>query len=70
MICFAFNFRHILTFSVQLYIHYMEVHFMFAVLDFVGYNDDFVKSRFCSIHFTVILERLKKIVRGTQDFVI
>ena len=43
---------------------------MFAVLDFVGYNDDFVKSRFCSIHFTVILERLKKIVRGTQDFVI
>ena len=47
----------------------------FALLDFVRYNDDFVKSRFvilrfCSIHFTVILDGLTKIVCCTQDFVI
>ena len=28
----------------------------------------FVISRFCSIHFTVILAGLKKIVRFTEDF--
>ena len=53
----------------------MEVHFMLALLDFVRYNNDFVKlrfviSRFCSIHFTVIMDGLKKIVRCTKDFVI
>ena len=29
----------------------------------------FVKSRFCSIHFTVALAGLKNIVRYTEDFV-
>ena len=41
---------------------------MFALLDCVHYDEDFIKSRFIisafgSIHFTVILARLKKIVR-------
>ena len=40
---------------------------MFAFLDCVPYNEDFIKSRFviprfCSIHFIVILAGLKKIV--------
>ena len=48
---------------------------MFALLDCVHYDEDFMKSRFTilrfgSIHFTVILAGLKKIVRCTQDFVI
>ena len=42
----------------------------FYVLDCVRYNEDFVISRFCSIHFTVTLARLKIIVRYTEDFVI
>ena len=33
-------------------------------------SEDFVKSRFCSIHVTVILAGLKKIVRYTEDFTI
>ena len=36
----------------------------------VRYNEDFVKSRFCSIHFIVTLAGLKKIVCCTEDFVI
>ena len=48
----------------------MEVNFTFALVGCVRYNKDFVKSRFCSIHFTVILAGLKKIVRYTEDFVI
>ena len=43
---------------------------MIALLDRVLYNEDFVKSRFCSIHFIVILAGLKKIVRYSDDFVI
>ena len=48
---------------------------MFGLLDCVHYNEDFVKSRFVisrfySIHFTVILAGLKKLVRYTEDFVI
>ena len=48
---------------------------MFALVDCVHYNEDFVKSRFvisrfCSIHFTVVLARLKKTVCNTEDFVI
>ena len=41
---------------------------MFVLVDFVRYNKDFVKlrclksSRFCSLHFTDILARVKKIV--------
>ena len=48
----------------------MEVYFTFAFLDCVHCNEDFVKLRFCSIHFTVILVGLKKMVRYTEDFVL
>ena len=68
LVCFAFIFRHMLTF-----IRYIE--FCVGLLDCVRYNEDFVIlrfviSRFCSIHFTVILAGLKEIVRYTEDFVI
>ena len=52
------------------FIRYIEEHFTFALVDCVHYNEDFVKSRFCSIHFTVISAGLKKIVHYTEDFVI
>ena len=52
------------------FIRYIEVNFMFALVDCVRYNEDFVKSRFCSIHFTAILAELKKMVRYTEDFVL
>ena len=52
------------------FILYIEVNFTFALVDCVRHNKDFVKSRFCSIHFTVILAGLKEIVRYTKDFVI
>ena len=45
------------------------VDFTFGLLDCVRYNEDFVISRFCSIHFTVTLGGLKNIVRHTEDFV-
>ena len=50
------------------FIRYIEVYFMIALLDCVRYNEYFVKSRFCSIHYTVILA-VKKIVRYTENFV-
>ena len=52
------------------FIRYVEVYFMIALPDCVRYNMDIFKSRFCSIHFTVILAGPKKIVRYTDDFVI
>ena len=63
--CLAFIFYHMLTF-----IRYIELYFMIALLDCVRYNKDIFKSRFSSIHFTVILAGPKKIVRYTDDFVI
>ena len=33
---------------------------MFALVDCIRYNEELVKSRFCSIHFTIILAGLKK----------
>ena len=51
-------------------IRYIEEYFTFVFLDCARYNEDFVKSRFCSIHFIAILAGLKKIVRYTVDFVI
>ena len=48
-------------------IRYVEVYFTFAFLECVRCNEDFVKSRFCSIHFIVILAWLKKIFRYTED---
>ena len=37
-------------------------------MDCVCYNEDFVKSRFCCINFTVVLARLKKIVVIQRSF--
>ena len=51
------------------FIRYIEVNFTFVLVDRVSYHEDFVKSRFCSMHFTVILAGLKKIVRYPEDFV-
>ena len=49
------------------FIRYIEVNFTFVLVDCVRYNEDFVKSRFCSIHiFGVILAGLKEIVRYTK----
>ena len=62
MVCLVFIVYHMLTF-----IRYIEVNFSFALVDCVRYNEDFVKSRFCSIHFTVILARLEKIDRLHQE---
>ena len=56
--------------SVMTFIRYIGVDFTFGLLDCVRCNEDFVVSRFCSIHFTVTLAGLKKIVRYTEDFVI
>ena len=52
-----------------MFICYIEVHFTFALVDCVRYNEDFVKSKFYSIHFTVILAGLKKIVHYTEHLV-
>ena len=57
-------------YHMLIFIRYIEVYFTFALVDCVRYNEDFVKSRFCSIHFAVVLGGLKKIVRYTEDFVI
>ena len=56
------------------FIRYMKV-ILHAFLDCVRDNEDFAKSRFvisrfCSIHFIVILDGLKKIVCYTEDFII
>ena len=52
------------------FIRYIEEHFTFALVDCVRHNEDLLKSRFCSIHFTVTLAGLMKIVPYTEDFVI
>ena len=56
----VFIFYHMLTF-----IRYNEVNLTFALVDCVRYNEDlnrsrFVKSRFYSVHFTVILTGWRK----------
>ena len=58
-------FYHTVTF-----IRYIDVNCTFALMVCVRYNEDFVKTRFCSIHFTVILAGLKKIVPYAENFVI
>ena len=65
LICFAF-----IICSVMTFIHYIRVDFTFGLLDCVCYNEDFVISRFCSIHFTVTLAGLKNIICYTKDFVL
>ena len=62
MVCLTFIVYHLLTFVCSI-----EVNFTFALVDCVRYNEDFVKSRFCSIHFTVILAELEKIDRLHQE---
>ena len=52
------------------FVRYIEVHFTFELLDCDRYNEDFVISRFCSIHFTATFAGLTSIVRYTKDFVI
>ena len=57
------------------FIRYIEANFTFGLVDFVRYNEDFVKwrfvkSRLSSIHFTVILAGVKKMVRLTENFVV
>ena len=49
------------TFVVKFLARYV-LHLRLWIV-FVRYSEDFVKPRFCSIHFTVILAGLKKIVR-------
>ena len=56
-------------------LYQLKVYFLFVFLDCVCRREGFIKSmfvilRFCSIHFIVILAKLKKIVHYTQDFVI
>ena len=70
MVCLEFIFYHMVTF-----IRYIEANFTFGLVDFVRYEEDFVKwrfvkSRLCSIHFTIILAGLNKIVRCTENVVI
>ena len=68
LVCFAFIFQ--IFCRVMTFIRYIGVDFTFGLLDCVRYNEDFVISRFRSIHFTVTLAGLKNIVRYTEDFVI
>ena len=42
-------------FSVYIVIRYIEVYFTFGLPGYVRYIEEFVISRFYSIHFTVIL---------------
>ena len=65
MVCLAFIFNRMVTF-----IRYIEANFTFGLVDFVRYNEDFVKWRLSSIHFTVILAGVKKMVRYTENFVV
>ena len=52
------------------FICYIEVNFIFVLVDCVHYSEDFIKLRFGSVHFTVIFTGLKKIFCYTEDFVI
>ena len=49
MVYFAFSFHHMLTYSCIFVV--MELHFMFALLDCVHYDEDFMKSRFTIIYW-------------------
>ena len=59
---------------VDTVIRYIEVYFTFGLPDYVRYIEEFaisrfVISRFCSIHFTVILAGAYIFVRYIEDFV-
>ena len=52
---------------MQTFIRYIEVNFNFALVDCVRYKEDVVKSRFCCIHFIVILaEENSSLYRGLR----
>ena len=55
--------------GVDIVIRYIEVYFTFGLPDYVRYIEEFVISRFYSIHFTVILAGTWSIVRYIEDFV-
>ena len=57
-------------FITCLHLFVISVNVTFALVNCVRYDEDFAKSRFCSIRFTVILAGLKKIVRYAEDVVI
>ena len=63
LFCFAFIFCRVMTF-----IRYIGVDFTFGVLDCVLYIEDFVISRFCSIHFNVTLAGQENIVCSTLRY--
>ena len=48
---------------------YIEVDFTFGLPDYVRYIEEFVISRFYSIHFTVTLVGTENLVRYIEDFV-
>ena len=54
---------------VDIVIRYIEVDFTFELPDFVRYIEEFVISRFYSIHFTVTLAGIYNIVRYIEDFI-
>ena len=49
-------------------IRYIDEGFTFGP-DYVCYSEEFVISRFYSIHFTLILAGMQSIVRYIEDFV-
>ena len=54
---------------VDIVIRYIEVDFTFGLPDYVHYIEEFVISRFYSMHFTITLAGTKDIVRYIEDFV-
>ena len=54
---------------VDIVIRYIEVDFKFGFPDYVRYIEEFVISRFYSIHFNVTLTRTQNLVRYIEDFV-
>ena len=57
-----------LLLRVNIVIRYIEVDFTFGLPDYVRYIEEFVISRFYSIHFTVTLAGTQNIVRYIEDF--
>ena len=56
--------------SVFPFIFSVVLAFIRYIGDCARYNENFVISRSCSVHFTVTLAGLKDIVRYTKDFII
>ena len=54
---------------VDIVIRYIEVDFSFGLLDYLRYIEEFVISRFYSIHFTVTFAGTWNLVRYIEDFV-